>query len=84
MSRRYFFRRASDLNNEDLTNILVEIDNGFYDEKLDLNDWFEKMDIFREEVIEILLRRYRSNKIFGSNRDNSLEKAYQLYLRHYL
>jgi len=84
MSRRYFFRRASDISNNDLTNILVDIDNGYFDPKLESNSWFEKLDIFREEVIEILLRRYRSHYGFTSNHDESLDKAYQLYLRHYL
>jgi hypothetical protein len=84
MSRGYFFRRASDLSSHDLTNILVEIDNGFYDKIVDKNDWFDKLDVFREEVIEILLRRYRTHKIYNTNKDESLEKAYSLYLKHYI
>jgi len=84
MSRRYFFKRASDLNNEDLTNILIEIDNGYFDDRLEKNNWYNKLDIFREEVIEILLRRYRANKLFNSCRDDSLEKAFGLYLKHYM
>lgn len=84
MSRRYFFHRASDLNTDELTEILVDIDNGIFDHKLDERDWFDKLDIFREEVIEILLKRYRSHYSFTSKRDESLDKAYYLYLKHYL
>jgi len=84
MSRRYFFKRASDLNTEKLTNILVDIDNGTFDQKLDEKDWYYKMDLFREEIIEILLRRYRSHYSFTNNKDEQLNRAYSLYLRHYL
>ena len=84
MSRRYFFKRASDLTTDNLTEILADIDNGSFDNKLEEKNWFHKMDVFREEIIEILLRRYRSHYSFTSKRDESLDKAYYLYLKHYL
>ena len=37
MSRKYFFQKASDLSSEELLQILVDIDNGFYDKELDLS-----------------------------------------------
>jgi len=84
MSRRYFFKRASDLSTDNLTDILIEIDNGTFDDKLDEKGWYNKMNLFREEVIEILLRRYRSHYSFTSKKDESLDKVYNLYLKHYL
>ncbi len=84
MSRRYFFKRASDLTTEKLTDILIDIDNGTFDDKLDERGWYCKMDLFREEMIEILLRRYRSHYSFTSKKDAALDKVYNLYLRHYL
>ena len=84
MSRRYFFKRASDLNTENLINILGDIDNGSFDNKLEEKNWYYKMDIFREEIIEILLRRYRSHYSLTSNKDEFLDKAYNIYLKHYI
>lgn len=84
MSRRYFFKRASDLPTEKLTDILIDIDNGTFDDKLEERNWYRKMDAFREEIIEILLRRYRSHYTYENGRDEELDRVYDLYLRHYL
>jgi len=84
MSRKYFFQKASNLSSEELLQILVDIDNGFFDKELDKRDWFDKMDIFREEMIEVLLRRYRTHYLYTSKKDDILEKAYSIYLRHYI
>lgn len=84
MSRRYFFKRASDLTTDNLTDILIDIDNGSFDDKLEEKNWYYKMDVFREEIIQILLRRYRSHYSLTSNHDDALDKAYKLYLKHYL
>ncbi len=84
MSRRYFFKRASDLPTEKLTDILIDIDNGSFDDKLEERNWYRKMDAFREEIIEILLRRYRSHYTYENGINEELDRAYNLYLRHYL
>lgn len=84
MSRRYFFKRASDLTTDKLTEILIDIDNGTFDYKLDEKNWYYKMDIFREEIIEILLRRYRSHYSYTYKKDEALDRVYNLYLKHYL
>ena len=84
MSRRYFFKRASDLPTGKLTEILIDIDNGTFDDKLEEKNWYRKMDVFREEIIEILLRRYRSHYTYTNKKDECLDKVYNLYLKHYL
>jgi len=84
MSRRYFSKRASDLTTEHLTDILIDIDNGTFDNKLDERGWYKKMDLFREEIIEILLRRYRSHYSYRSDTNEVLDRVYNLYLKHYL
>ena len=84
MSSRYFYKRASDLSNEHLTDILIEIDNGSFDSKLDEKQWYKKMEMFRVEIIEILIRRYRSHYLYSTVKDSSLDKVYNLYLRHYI
>lgn len=84
MSRRYFFNRVTDLPTHKLIEIISDIDNGVFDKTLDIKDWFEKMDVFREEIIEVLLRRYRSHYVFNEDKDPDLDKAFNLYLKHYL
>ena len=43
----YYFRRASDLKTDQLVDIVMDIDNGHYDEIVDENEWFNKITRFR-------------------------------------
>ena len=80
----YYFRRASDLKTDQLVDIVMDIDNGHYDEIVDENEWFNKITRFRNEIIEVLLKRYQAHYLYNNKADNELNRAYRMYLRHYL
>jgi len=80
----YYFRRASDLKTDQLVDIVMDIDNGHYDEIVDENEWFNKITRFRNEIIEVLLKRYQAHYLYNNKTDNELNRAYRMYLRHYL
>ncbi len=80
----YYFRRASDLKTDQLVDIVMDIDNGHYDEIVDENEWFNKITRFRNEIIEVLLKRYQAHHLYNNKADNELNRAYRMYLRHYL
>ena len=84
MSRRYYNRRGSDLSTDDIVDILIQIDNGLFDKKLEDMGWYGKIEIFREEMIEVLLRRYRAHYGLQNKRSESLDRAYATYLKHYM
>lgn len=84
MSRRYYNKRGNDLSTDEIVDILVNIDNGEYDDKVDEKNWYNKLDNFRDEMIEILLRRYRGHYVFSNRKDKALERAYNIYLKHYV
>jgi hypothetical protein len=62
----------------------VQIDNGLFDRKLDERDWYGKIEIFREEMIEVLLRRYRAHYVLDNKPNLSLDRAYETYLKYYI
>ena len=80
----YYFRRASDLKTDQLVDIAMDIDNGHYDEIVDENEWYHKITRFRNEIIEVLLKRYQAHYLYNNKADNELNRAYRMYLRHYL
>ena len=80
----YYFRRASDLKTDQLVDIAMDIDNGHYDEIVDEMDWYDKIRRFRTEIIEVLLKRYQAHYLYNNKVDNELNRAYRMYLRHYL
>ena len=80
----YYFRRASDLKTDQLVDIVMDIDNGHYDEIVDENEWYHKITRFRNEIIEVLLKRYQAHYLYNNKADNELNRAYRMYLRHYL
>lgn len=84
MSRRYYNKRGSDLSTDDIVDILVQIDNGLFDKKMDEMGWYGKIEIFREELIEVLLRRYRAHYGLQNKRNDALDRAYATYLKHYM
>jgi len=84
MSRRYYNKRASDLKTRDIVEILVQIDNGLYDPELENKQWYGKVEILREELIEVLWRRYRQHYSNSDEKDEELENAYRTYLKYYL
>ena len=80
----YYFRRASDLKTDQLVDIVMDIDNGHYDEIVDEKEWYHKISRFRTEIIEVLLKRYQAHYLYNNRADNELNRAYRMYLRHYL
>lgn len=84
MSRRYYNKRANDLTTDELVDIVVQIDNGLFDKKLDDMGWYGKIEVFRDEVIEVLLRRYRAHYVMDNKRSDSLDRAYKTYLKYYM
>jgi len=84
MSRRYYNKRATDLTTDDIVDILLQIDNGLFDRKLDDMGWYGKIEIFREELIEVLLSRYRGHYVLDNSVSISLDRAYETYLKYYI
>jgi hypothetical protein len=83
-SRDYFYERCVHMTTDDIVDIIIQIDNGLYDEYLESREWFGKLNILREELIEILLKRYREYYLFADRKNNSLDRAYNTYLKHYI
>ena len=67
------------INTKDLTSLLINIDNGFVDEEAEINNSYDKLDIYRNQIINILIKRYELN-----NLDPDIINAYNLYLKFYL
>ena len=80
----YYFRRASDLKTDQLVDIVMDIDNGHYDEIVDEKEWYHKISRFRTEIIEVLLKRYQAHYLYNNKTDKELNRAYRMYLRHYM
>lgn len=83
-SRNYFYERCVHMTTDDIVDIIIQIDNGLYDEELEVRDWFDKLTILRSELIEILLKRYREYYLFADRKNKSLDRAYSTYLKHYI
>ncbi len=83
-SRDYFYDRCVHMNTDDIVDIIIQIDNGLYDEDLEANNWYGKLTVLREELIEILLKRYREYYLFADRKNKSLDRAYNTYLKHYI
>jgi hypothetical protein len=83
-SRDYFKNRCVHMTTDDIVDIIIQIDNGLYDEDLEAREWFSKLTILRSELIEILLKRYREYYLFADRKNKSLDKAYNTYLKHYI
>ena len=83
-SRDYFNKRCINMTTDDIVDILIQIDNGLYDEELDNREWYEKASVLRAELIEILLKRYREYYLFADRKNKSLDRAYNTYLKHYI
>jgi hypothetical protein len=72
------------MTTDDIVDIIVQIDNGLYDEDIEARDWLGKLTMLRSELIEILLKRYREYYLFAERRNKSLDRAYSTYLKHYI
>jgi hypothetical protein len=72
------------MTTDDIVDIIVQIDNGLYDEDIEARDWLGKLTMLRAELIEILLKRYREYYLFAERRNKSLDRAYSTYLKHYI
>ena len=83
-SRDYFYERCVHMITDDIVDIIIQIDNGLYDEDLEDREWFGKLNILRAELIEILLKRYREYYLFAEKKNKSLDRAYNTYLKHYI
>lgn len=83
-SRDYFKSRCVNMTTDDIVDIIMQIDNGLYDEDLEERNWYGKLDILRAELIEILLKRYREYYLFADRKNKSLDRAYNTYLKHYI
>jgi hypothetical protein len=83
-SRDYFKNRCVNLTTDDIVDIIIQIDNGLFDEDLEERNWFSKLNILRAELIEILLKRYREYYLFADRKNKSLDRAYNTYLKHYI
>ena len=46
------------INTKDLTSLLINIDNGFVDEEAEINNSYDKLDMYRNEIINILIKKY--------------------------
>ena len=69
-SRDYFKSRCVHMTTDDIVDIIMQIDNGLYDEEIEAHEWLNKLTVLRAELIEILLK--------------SLDMAYNTYLKHYI
>ena len=78
----YYFRRASDLKTDQLVDIVMDIDNGHYDEIVDEKEWFNKITRFRNEIIEVLLKRYQAHHLvaLGTKLPPNFEYTFFLFL----
>ena len=83
-SRDYFKSRCVHMTTDDIVDIIMQIDNGLYDEDLEARNWYGKLTVFRAELIEILLKRYREYYLFADRKNKSLDRAYSTYLKHYI
>jgi hypothetical protein len=83
-SREYFKSRCVHMTTDDIVDIIMQIDNGLYDKDLEERNWYAKLDILRAELIEILLKRYREYYLFADRKNKSLDRAYNIYLKHYI
>jgi hypothetical protein len=83
-SRDYFKNRCVHMTTDDIVDIIVQIDNGLYDEDIEARDWLGKLTILRAELIDILLKRYREYYLFAERKNKSLDRAYNTYLKHYI
>lgn len=83
-SRNYFYERCIHMTTDDIVDIIIQIDNGLYDEDIESREWFGKLTILRSELIEILLKRYREYYLFADRKNKSLDRAYNTYLKHYI
>jgi len=83
-SRDYFNKRCINMTTDDIVDIIMQIDNGLYDEDLEARNWYGKLTVFRAELIEILLKRYREYYLFADRKNKSLDMAYNTYLKHYI
>jgi len=83
-SKDYFNKRCINMTTDDIVDIIIQIDNGLFDEELDNREWYDKATILREELIEILLKRYREYYLFSDRKNKSLDRAYNTYLKHYI
>jgi hypothetical protein len=83
-SRDYFKSRCVHMTTDDIVDIIMQIDNGLYDEDLEERNWYGKLTILRAELIEILLKRYREYYLFADRKNKSLDRAYNTYLKHYI
>jgi len=83
-SRDYFYDRCVHMTTDDIVEIILQIDNGLYDEDLEKRNWYGKLTVLRAELIEILLKRYREYYLFSDRKNKSLDRAYTTYLKHYI
>ena len=83
-SREYFKSRCVHMTTDDIVDIIMQIDNGLDDEEVEAREWLGKLTIFRAELIEILLKRYREYYLFADRKNKSLDRAYNTYLQHYI
>ena len=83
-SRDYFKSRCVNMTTDDIVDIIMQIDNGLYDEDLEARNWYGKLTVFRAELIEILLKRFMEYYLFADRKNKSLDMAYSTYLKHYI
>ena len=79
-----FFHKIRRIKTSEILDIISLIDNGFYDDEINNNNWFNKCEEFRKSAIEVLLQRYINYYQYNERRSKYLDKAFQLYLRHYI
>lgn len=80
--------KIENLNTTDILSFLIQIDNGLFDEEVEVFNKYEELEIYRNNIIKILIKRYEN---YINNRENicddeifNLEKAFSIYLRFYL
>ena len=81
-------QRLAQLDTPELTDILVNIDNGLMDSFLERTHRYGEMEDYRKAIINILIARYvyyRENMQKVEKKEiRDLTVAYNLYLRFYI
>ena len=80
--------KIENLSTKEILSFLIQIDNGLFDEEVEYFNKYEELEIYRNNIINILIKRYEN---YINNRENmceeeifNLEKAFSIYLRFYL
>lgn len=79
-----FYDKISGIRTDEVVDILVQLDNGLYDSKVENMGWYGKLEDFREAAIEVLIKRYLRYYEHNEKKNYNLDRAYNIYLKYYI